>query len=136
VFDKTARWFFPSQDPSSIVQSIGGALYPHSVPLSPWGPHRWQGVGPSGSYGITPKIYVVAVPDQGGFWLDVRLQADLGVGPLIFFIVLWGGCFPLALLFLLLGSQAWDRRAEELMAVMNAPVGHLQSAPGWAGAPR
>jgi hypothetical protein len=132
VLDKTARWFFPNQDPQAVVNQIGGALYNMAVPLAPWGPLRWQGIGTSGSYGITPKVFLAVVPDQGGFWLDVRLQADLQMGPLILFVVLWASCFPIAIVLLLLGSQSWQRRADELVAAMQAPVAHLQSAPGWA----
>lgn len=136
MLDKNTRWFFPGQDVQGVMNSIGGAVYQLGIHLAPSGPMRWQGEGPKGSYGLGPKLWVTVIPDQGGFWLDIRLWADLDVGYLVLFIVLWGFCFPGAILLMVLGSQSWTQRADELMLAMQQPVAHLQSTPQWGQMPR
>ena len=132
---KNARWFFHGQDVQGIVHQVGGALYHMGINLAPSGPMRWEGVGASGSYGISPKLWVSVMPDQGGFWLDVRLWAELDTGFMVMFALMWFFCFPAALLFLLLGNSSWTQRAEELMFTMQQPVAHLQSTPNWGHPP-
>ena len=135
VLSKSARWFFSGQDVQGIINQIGGALYHMGIGLVPSGPSRWQGEGPAGSYGMKPKLWVSVMPDQGGFWIDIRLWADVDVGFLVLFGAMWFVCFPAALLLLLLGNSSWSARSNELMMAMQQPVAHLQSTPNWGHPP-
>ncbi len=136
MLSKNARWFFPGHDVQGVVNGIGGALYQRGVNLAPNGPNRWQGVGPAGGYGMAPKIWINVMPDQGGFWLDIRIWAELDVGFLVLFGAMWFLCFPVALIMLLLGNSSWTSAAADLMLAMQHPVAHLQSTPNWGNPPR
>lgn len=135
MLDTNARWFFPGQDMQGVIHQIGGALYQLGIPITPSGPMRWQGMGPKGSYGLAPKVWLTVMPDQGGFWIDVRLWGDLDVGFLLMLVFAWMFCFPLAIVLMVLGNQSFTQRSSELMAAMQRPVGHLMSTPQWAQPP-
>lgn len=136
MLNKNARWFFPGQDVQGTVHQIGGALYHVGINLAPSGPMRWQGEGAAGSYGLTPKLWISVMPDQGGFWLDIRLWADLESGSIVMFALSWFFCMPVAIILAVLGHSAWTQRSNELMAAMQQPVAHLQSTPNWGHPPR
>lgn len=135
MFAKNARWYFPGQDVQGVIHHIGGALYHAGITLAPSGPSRWEGIGTGGSYGLSPKLWISVMPDQGGFWLDVRLWADLDGGFLVPFVLMWMVCFPGAIIFLVLGNSSWTTRSNELLFTMQQPIAHLQSTPNWGHPP-
>ena len=85
---------------------------------------------------MAPKLWLNIMPDQGGFWLDVRVWADVDVGFLVLFGAMWFVCFPAALLLLLLGNSSWTQASQNLMITMQQPVAHLQSTPNWGHPPQ
>jgi hypothetical protein len=135
VYSKSARWFFPGQDVQGTVGQMGGALYHVGVNLAPSGPMRWQGLGPSGSYGLQPKLWVTIMPDQGGFWVNVNVSVEVGVGFIVLFALSWMFCFPVALLILLLSNSSFTQRSDEILYTMQHPVAHLMSTPNWGFPP-
>ena len=93
---------------------------------------RWQGTGTEVGYGFSPKVFVSVTPDQGGFWVDVRLWADLSGGTIVLLVLFWMFFFPAAIIYLVMGHSKWQSYAQYLMHAVHTPDAHLQGTPGWA----
>jgi hypothetical protein len=129
VFDKSARWYFPGQDVSTVMNTFTRAAQGQGIMLVPSGPSRWEGRGSEWAMGVSPKMHVMLQPDQQGFWLDVRIMADLGGGAIAIMVISWMFCFPIAIIWLVTANNSFGGRGDEALHNIHHPLQHLTGQP-------
>ncbi|HHH29002.1 MAG TPA: hypothetical protein ENK57_11755 [Polyangiaceae bacterium] len=128
MFNKNARWYFPIQDPNQVVQALGQACQSRSIMLVPSGPSRWEGKGSPWGTGMSPKVTVMARPDQQGMWVEVHTTVDFdGTGILLIYLGLL--CLPIAIVYLILSHQKFEQNARDMMNALQQSVAHLAGNP-------
>ncbi|MEQ9322419.1 MAG: hypothetical protein RIF41_24855 [Polyangiaceae bacterium] len=140
MFSKNGRWFFPAQDPNAIVGALGQACQSRGIMLAPSGPSRWEGKGSEWGTGMSPKVTVVARPDQQGMWVETYVTVDFNGSGILLMYLAWVCCFPVAIAYLIFSHQKFEDRAGDMMNALQQSVAHLAgnppgpafgSPPGW-----
>ena len=129
VFSKNARWYFPTNDPNQILAALSQATQSRGIMLGPSGPSRWEGKGSEWGTGMSPKVTVMARPDQQGVWVETYVTVDFdGTGILLMYIA-WVFCFPIAIVYLVFSHQKFEDRAQDMMNALQHSVAHLAGNP-------
>jgi hypothetical protein len=131
VFDKTERAFFAGSDVQAIVRPLQRALEEAEVSTQQTGPATWAGKSFRGSWSLTPRITVNALPTPKGFMLEVRVSADVESGGAIGMVICWFFCFPVAVILGLLAHQEFTRRQQELFQTMYGQIRHKMIEPNF-----
>jgi hypothetical protein len=131
VFDKTDRQFFAGQDVQSIVGTFQQVLHSQGIPTQQTGPSTWSGRGNMPSWGLVPKVSIAVGPSPNGFYVDIRVLADIEGGGIAGFIVAWFLFFPVAILLGYLAYQDFIQRRDYLIHSLWSTVGHLIVAPNY-----
>lgn len=131
MFDKTERQFFAGQDVNGVVQTLQQVLYANGIALQQTGPSTWAGRGNTPSYGLVPRVSIVAAPTPQGFSVDLRVTADTEGSGIVIGIVLWFFFFPAAIILGYMAYQDFQQRQALLMQSMWGPVSHLFVAPNF-----
>jgi len=131
MLDKNERQFFAERDSQVVYQTLTGTLAAMGIGLTQTGPNQWTGRGQHGSYGIVPKVMVSMLGAQGGFFLEVRVIADLESNAIVILIVLWFVFFPVAVILGFMGYQDWERRQVQIFHAVWSPLaGRIAAPPG------
>jgi hypothetical protein len=131
VFDKTDRQFFSGQDVQSVVGTIQQALHAQGIPSQQTGPTTWAGRGVNPAWGLVPKVSIMAAPSPQGFYVDIRVLADIEGSGIVGFIVAWFLFFPVAIILGYMAYQDFTQRRDYLIHSLWSPVGHLIVAPNY-----
>lgn len=129
MLDKNERQYFSQEHAQSVIQTVSGTLHSAGIALTQTGPNQWTGRGQVASYGVVPKVLVSMMPMQNGFFLDVRIVADLESNAIVILIVLWFVFFPVALILGLMGYQDWERRQVQLFQAVWMPLANRIATP-------
>ncbi len=114
-----------------MLQTLQQVLYANGIALQQTGPTTWAGRGTVPSYGLVPRVSVLASPTPQGFSLDVRVTADTEGSGIVVLIVLWFFFFPAALILGYMAWQDFQQRQTTLLQSMWGPVSHLFVAPNF-----
>lgn len=131
MFDRTDRQFFSGQDVQGIVGTIQQGLHAQGIPIQQTGPTTWAGRGTIPSWGLVPKVSVSAAPSPQGFYVDIRVLADVEGSGIVAFIVAWFLFFPVAIVLGYMAYQDFVQRRDYLIHALWSPVGHLIVAPNY-----
>ncbi len=142
MLDKNERQYFAQEHANAVIQSLMGTFAAMGVPLAQTGPNQWSGRGSTPNYGVVPKVMVSMMPSGAGFFLDLRVMADIDTNAIVIAIVLWLVFFPAALI---VGLMAYQERLQPtffqaawapIAGRIAAPPGPSFGMPGQAGWPR
>jgi hypothetical protein len=122
MIDQSQRQYFTGQDVQGVITTVQGTLYSAGIQLQQTGPASWTGRGTAASYGMVPKVLIAALPMQGGFFLDVKVTPDFEGSGIVIFIVSWFVFFPLAIVLGVLAYQDWQRRGQQMLQSIWAPL--------------
>jgi hypothetical protein len=131
VFDKTERQFFAGQDVQGVVQTIQQALYANGIPTQQTGATTWAGRGVTPAWGLVPKVSIMAAPSPQGFYVDIRMLADIEGSGIAGFIIAWFLFFPVAIILGYMAYQDFTQRQAQLFHGIWSPLGHLIVAPNF-----
>ncbi len=131
MIDRTDRQFFAGTKLEEVIGRLGAGLAREGLVLVQTGPGSWQARGKLATYGLVPKLLLLASPSPHGFYLDARLSFDLEPSAVIVLLVAWVFCFPVALLLALLAYQDLSDRLRVLNAALWAPVAELVVPPNY-----
>ncbi len=131
MLDRTDRQFFAGKQLEEVIGRMGAGLVAQGMTLVQTGPGSWQARGSVPSYGLVPKLSLMASPSPDGFYLDARFTVDFGTDALIVLLVTWLICFPVTLLLALLAYQDLSERLRRLNGALWAPVADLIVAPNF-----
>lgn len=131
MFDRTDRQFFAGQDVQSIVGTLLQALHAQGIPTQQTGPATWAGRGTMPSWGLVPKVSIAAAPSPQGFYIDIRVLADIEGSGIAGLIISWFLFFPVALILGYMAYQDFTQRRDYLIHSLWSPVGHLIIAPNY-----
>lgn len=131
VLDKTERQFFAGRDVDGVVRTIGQTLYAQGILLQQTGPQTWAGRGQFAQWGLVPKVSVYAAPSPQGFYLDVRVTADIEGSGIAMLIVCWFVFFPVALVLAYMAYQDFSQRQYTLHQSIWSPIAHLFVPPNY-----
>lgn len=132
MFDKTDRQFFSGQDVQGVVGTIQQALHAQGIPTQQTGPTTWAGRGTVPAWGLVPKVAISVAPSPQGFYVDIRVLADVEGSGIVGFILAWIFFFPVAILLGYMAYQDFTQRRDYLIHSLWSPVGHLIIAPNYA----
>ncbi|HNS96244.1 MAG TPA: hypothetical protein PKL73_04775 [Polyangiaceae bacterium] len=135
MFDRTDRQFFAGQDVQGVVTPLQRVLHSQGIPLQQTGATSWSGRGTVPSWGLVPKIHINAHPSQQGFFLDIRVFADVEGNGIIAFILAWFFFFPVAIVLGFVAHNNFVQQRDYLIHSLWSPVGHLIATPNYPPVP-
>jgi hypothetical protein len=129
MLDKIDRRYFSGSDVHSLVQSVQATLHQQGISLQQTAPNAWSGRGQQVSYGFVLRVGLTLTPVGDATLADLRVSPDLEGSGIVIFVVAWLFFFPVAIILAVLGYQEWQRRSNELVAWVWAPLAQRMIAP-------
>jgi hypothetical protein len=129
MLDKIDRRYFAGSDVGAIASSIQGTLYQYGIHVQQVGPNNWSGRGTHGAWSMIPKVGFTIAAMQNGIVVDLRVSPDIDTNGIIILVVAWIFFFPVAVVLGILGYQDWDRRSNEIVNAIWAPLAPKMIAP-------
>jgi hypothetical protein len=123
VLDRVDRHFFPGDETREVIESVKETLQRDGIALGPVAPDVWSGRAPGPvSYGLVPRASVALTRVREGFFVDLRVSADLDSTAIIILVVAVILFWPAALVLAFLGYQDFQNRASVVMSSIWAPL--------------
>jgi hypothetical protein len=134
VFDKTERKFFAGKDVDATMRVIRQALVPAAIDLQQVSSTQWRGRGTIPVYGLVPVVTVFAAPTPQGYYLDLRISADIEGSGIAIAIILWFVFFPITIVLGYLAYSDYTLRQNQLFQAIWTPIQHTFVEPNFAPA--
>ncbi|NUP06344.1 MAG: hypothetical protein HOW73_09835 [Polyangiaceae bacterium] len=137
MFERNERQIVPGYDLYGTAARVHEALFRDGqILLQQISPTSWMGKGPVVGLGFVMKTTIIAVPmPNGGFALDVKIEAELEDMGIVWLGVGWFVCLPVAAVLFFFAWRDATTRQKNLFAATWSSVFGGSLPHGQAGYP-